>query len=70
MDSSDDSCFEVDMPGERVYKSSGSVSGENMTIDLNDQSSTENSVSDFFDLVQLSSCTFSLLSNVHSFISS
>ncbi len=47
MDSSDDSCFEVDMPGERVYKSSGSVSGENMTIDLNDQSSTENSVSDF-----------------------
>lgn len=48
------------MPGERVYQSSGSASGENMTIDLNDQSSTQNSVSAFFDMVQLFSSTFSL----------
>ncbi len=59
-DSSDDSCFEVDMPGETVYQSSGSASGEKMTIDLNDQSSTQNSVSASFDMVQLFCSTFSL----------
>ncbi|XP_057183740.1 G2/M phase-specific E3 ubiquitin-protein ligase-like [Triplophysa rosa] len=47
-DSSDDSCFEVDMPGDdRVCQSLDSVSenGENVTIDLNGQSTTQDSSS-------------------------
>ncbi|KAI7790239.1 hypothetical protein IRJ41_020994 [Triplophysa rosa] len=47
-DSSDDSCFEVDMPGDdRVCQSLDSVSenGENVTIDLNGQSTTQDSFS-------------------------
>ncbi|KAL1276872.1 hypothetical protein QQF64_023545 [Cirrhinus molitorella] len=35
-DSSDDSCFEVDMPHQRVYQSSGPASEENTAIDLNE----------------------------------
>ncbi|XP_073776138.1 uncharacterized protein si:ch211-57f7.7 isoform X1 [Danio rerio] len=44
-DCSDDSCFEVDMPGESIHQSPGTASDENMNTDFNDQSSTQNSSS-------------------------
>lgn len=51
--SSDDSCFEVERPSDnRVCQSSDSLSEneENVTIDLNGQSTTQDSVSALSDL--------------------